>query len=78
MLIIDTVQQKAKHVDAYARSPTWIAMPFAEMKSKAPRGNPRFTEEEKERFKNDPAYHLQYRYVIRTQRRKRTLLIIQM
>ncbi|OAP65618.1 hypothetical protein AYL99_01590 [Fonsecaea erecta] len=59
--ILPKIQPKAKHIDTYARSPTWIAMPFAGIKSRQPQGNPPYSDLEKEHFKNDPAYHLQYR-----------------
>lgn len=36
-------------------------MPFATSKSKQPLGNPKFTDEEKKRFAQDPDFHLKYR-----------------
>lgn len=56
-----TVQPLAKRVDAYVRSPTWIAQPFSSSKNPNPSGNPLYTEAEKQKFINDPEYALQYR-----------------
>jgi hypothetical protein len=51
-----------KHLDAYIRSPTWIApsQGFVDPKNEGP-PNFYYTDEEKKRFREDPDYFLQYR-----------------
>ncbi|GEM07200.1 flavin-binding monooxygenase [Rhodotorula toruloides] len=62
--IVPALQPHAKRVDNYVRGSAWIATPFAStelLKRKPDANNYTFTEEEKERFEEDPAYYHEFR-----------------
>ncbi|KAK2807578.1 hypothetical protein FQN51_000011 [Onygenales sp. PD_10] len=52
--IVPEIQKVAARVTNFARSKTWISAPFANSLSKDPGKNPAYTEEEKEKFRNNP------------------------
>ena len=55
-----TISAVVKSLVSFARSPTWIAPQFVGQLAKEGRGTV-YTEEEKEKFRQDPAYLKQYR-----------------
>ncbi|KAF2841012.1 FAD/NAD(P)-binding domain-containing protein [Patellaria atrata CBS 101060] len=69
--IVPALQKVCKQVQVYMRSPTWISPPFGggALINELQKGQDvdpgqrqyTFSEEEKERFKNDPEYHLMFR-----------------
>ncbi|KAL3442014.1 hypothetical protein BJX65DRAFT_321727 [Aspergillus insuetus] len=64
--ILPQIQKKAKHVESFMRSPTWIASPGFNMDETidpkdAPGQQHYYTEEEKKRFRDDPEYFLKFR-----------------
>jgi cation diffusion facilitator CzcD-associated flavoprotein CzcO len=72
--LLPHLQRVAKQVQVYMRSPTWISPPIGgaalaqdlEKGSEVDPGNRQytFTETDKERFRNDPEYHLNFRQKI--------------
>ncbi|KAJ5629463.1 sterigmatocystin biosynthesis monooxygenase stcW [Penicillium herquei] len=68
--IVPQLQQTCKELQVYMRSSTWISPPFGggvlNSVNKDSEDNPghrqyEFTEAEKQRFRDDPEYHLQFR-----------------
>lgn len=69
--IVPQLQQIAKQVQVYMRSPTWISPPFGAgaLASDLTKGSDvdpghrqyKFTEQDKKRFREDPEYHLDFR-----------------
>ncbi|RDW71648.1 putative 4-hydroxyacetophenone monooxygenase protein [Coleophoma crateriformis] len=69
--LVPALQKDVKHMAVFMRSPTWVAPPFGTSAletdirkgKKIDKGNSqhKFTEAEKERFKNDPEYYLMFR-----------------
>jgi hypothetical protein len=68
--IVPQLQQTCKEVQVYMRSPTWISPPFGggvlNSVNKNSEENPghrqyEFTEAEKQKFRDDPEYHLLFR-----------------
>lgn len=76
--IVPQIQKAAKHMTAFMRSVTWISPPIGAetlAKKKAEAGIQEsgeqkaqsqywYTEEDKKHFREDPAYHLQYRQTL--------------
>ncbi|KAK9245704.1 hypothetical protein V1506DRAFT_537282 [Lipomyces tetrasporus] len=64
--IVPSLQPKVKQLDNYVRSQTWISPPFAgsEVQKHQADENFTFTEEEIQRFREDPEYLLEYRKAI--------------
>ncbi|KIX10171.1 uncharacterized protein Z518_01252 [Rhinocladiella mackenziei CBS 650.93] len=52
--IVPEMQKIASHMVNFIRSKAWISAPFAEDFSKSPGGNPAYTEEEKQTFRDHP------------------------
>ncbi|OAA62749.1 Flavin monooxygenase-like protein [Niveomyces insectorum RCEF 264] len=69
--IVPSLQRVVDHLKVFMRSPTWISPPFGagvldndlRKGSQSSEGERQYTfsEEEKQRFRDDPAYHLQFR-----------------
>ncbi|KAL3444192.1 hypothetical protein BJX65DRAFT_297821 [Aspergillus insuetus] len=69
--IVPELQKTCKQVQVYMRSPTWISPPFGAtaltqdlrkgVDSDPGRRQYEFTEEDKQRFRSDPEYHLSFR-----------------
>lgn len=62
--IVPALAKHAKQLDNYVRGSTWIATPFASeelVKRKPDAGNVAFTEEEKDRWANDPEEYMAFR-----------------
>ncbi|KPM37428.1 putative sterigmatocystin biosynthesis monooxygenase stcW [Neonectria ditissima] len=68
--IVPALQKVVKDMKVFMRSPTWISPPFGNSTLESLKDEPgeqpgkrqyTFTEEEKQRFRNDPEYHLKFR-----------------
>jgi cation diffusion facilitator CzcD-associated flavoprotein CzcO len=72
--IVPQIQSLCKELTVFMRSPTYISPPFGtgaltsalgqELSNDASTRQYKFTEEQKKRFRDDPAYHLQFRKTI--------------
>ncbi|KAF7551343.1 hypothetical protein G7Z17_g5103 [Cylindrodendrum hubeiense] len=68
--IVPALQPEVKDMKVFMRSSTWISPPFGNSTLESLKDDPNdqpgkrqytFTEEEKQRFRDDPAYHLKFR-----------------
>ncbi|KAH7153042.1 hypothetical protein EDB81DRAFT_790348 [Dactylonectria macrodidyma] len=68
--IVPALQPEVKHMKVFMRSSTWISPPFGNSTLESLKDNPNeqpgkrqytFSEEEKQKFRDDPEYHLRFR-----------------
>ncbi|KAF7305151.1 hypothetical protein MKEN_01230300 [Mycena kentingensis (nom. inval.)] len=75
--VLTAVQPEAAQVYHWIRSPTWITGAFAPQFA-APGGvNFRYSEEQKQRFRNDPKHAMKYRKMIESELNERFKFIVQ-
>ncbi|KAF4489706.1 FAD-binding monooxygenase moxY [Colletotrichum fructicola Nara gc5] len=67
--ILPNILPEVSHIDHYVRTKTWVTPTFAgklhEATANAP-GGPKYTDEERQRFQEDPAYYLEHRRAFET------------
>ncbi|KAF4809306.1 FAD-binding monooxygenase moxY [Colletotrichum siamense] len=67
--ILPNILPEVSHIDHYVRTKTWVTPTFAgklhEATADAP-GGPKYTDEERQRFREDPAYYLEHRRAFET------------
>ncbi|KAL3464645.1 putative dimethylaniline monooxygenase [Aspergillus heterothallicus] len=74
--IIPAISPKVKQIKAFMRSPTWITAGFAQKYAGENGSNFNYTEEQKQKFRDDPAEYLNYRKMVEEELNQRFKFII--
>ncbi|KAI9375098.1 putative dimethylaniline monooxygenase [Aspergillus egyptiacus] len=74
--IIPAIFPKVQQIKAFMRSPTWITAGFAQKYAGENGANFNYTEDEKQRFRDDPAEYLNYRKLVEGELNQRFKFIV--